>query len=271
MVSDEGDELIGSAPPWVGRLLEAEKAGLLKHGFRDKHPYAHEARLLFFSVLDEEWPDLKRELFLRCWPLFQSACAPFNEPRNDCTAWSLPVADRGEKFLVPLFLLNLRSLEISRESESLRLEFIAWSQAGRGIRDQWFLESAFYTLRTVSPTSRSGSYDGSNDGWRYPFERTFPHRWPIPPPKVNVTASAKELKQAGRLYEKQRALRFEVPSTMNSDHARWTIARLSDAQRTWPMMVDRFAPLGRYEDGVSEAKRRVRHFASWIDLTIGSA
>lgn len=258
-----------SPPPGIERLIEAGKKGLLSHEFLSKRPYAHQARILFFSVLDQEWPELKRNLFHKCWPLFQEACSPFVGLRAGAQpSWAFPVHANGDSFIIPGQLLNLRQLEVSEDFENLRREFIEWSDAGRGIRDEWFLESAFHTLRSVAPTSKSHDFDGSDQPWLYPFERTYPHRWPPPAPHVNAMSPSIVIKRARRDHLKIRSLRFLVPKSMSSDHARWTAARLSDPNLSWSVLVDRFPQLKRYNEGISEAKRRVRKFAAWIDLNL---
>lgn len=261
-----------SPPPSVERLIEAGKKGLLQLEFINERPHAHEARMLFLAVLDEEWPDLKRDLFRRCWALFQEACFPFiSIPIGSQPWWVIPVGVPPVQFLIPTQLLNFRHLEVSEDFEDLRQEFMAWSQAGRGIRDEWLMESAFHTLRSVNPTLRKLDYDGSDQPWLYPFEGTFPHRWTPPVPVLDSAAPLSLSKKARRDYLKENALRFQVPLAMSSEHARWTVARLSDPKLSWSDLVDRFPALKRYNEGISEAKRRVRRFAKWIDLSMSGS
>jgi hypothetical protein len=256
-------------PPSVERLIEAGKKGVLSHQFIRQKPYAHEARVLFFSVLDEEWPQLKRDLFHRCWPLFQEACAPFIAmSAGEKPWWAVPVQAGPEQFVIPVQLFDFRHLEVSEDFQDLRREFLTWSEAGRGIRDEWFIESAFHTLRSAAPASKETNYDGSDQPWLYPFEFRHPHRCPPPAPLVDVTAPPSMIDEARRDYRKEYALRFQVPKDMSSDHARWTVARLSDPNLSWSGLMDRFPQLKVYDDGVSEAKRRVKKFARWIDLNL---
>jgi hypothetical protein len=259
-----------SPPPSVERLIQAGKKGSLKYDFLAERPHAHEARILFLSVLDEEWPELKRDLFHRCWPLFQEACSPFAAMTvGDQPELAIPVlARRGAAFLIPMQLLSFRHLELSDDFEDLRQAFMAWSHAGRGIRDEWFIESAFHTLRSAAPASKDKAYDGSDEPWLYPFEGTYPHRWPPPAQLVDSTVPPSVIRKARREYLKKHSQRFQVPKDMSSDHARWTVARLSDSKLSWADLVDRFHALKRYSEGISEAKRRVRRFAKWIDLSL---
>jgi hypothetical protein len=257
----------------------------------------HSARKLFCSLLDEEWPDLKKSLIERVWPAYRSCWrtweewAEGDEPEDyarirsnegsDRESWSEEV-EHG--LIAPAAVSDLRKLSHSKPCIDLWKAFIAWADAN-AIRDEWMLQTALATLRRtlfsapLAPDLQQVVWDYDcpfYDLWvpdlpilygTGPAHASGNSKFPDPGEWESWERRARrEFENTLRELRKQFVAPWAVSHPNASAHCRWTIARLSGL--TWSQVVMRFPEIGRYSEAIPEAKRRVRMFAKIIRLTL---
>ena len=258
------------------------------------------------------WQETKRDDFspararirvrMRWFPDGRTPGPTFEAPRS---VWSVP---------------HLRQTRIPA-CKNLWKALRIWSaNAGRGVRDDWLLESALVSLTHYGPGDETPTdpvfqlgEDKSSEQffWRYthqfhsseripsftphftggaldrkgrPWHPDAPAIWI--PDREGLYGSWKQfeqrminqLKRQLSDYRKDLIAHHGLNKAGYRNYARWTIARLSG--RTWPEIDERFGlsrgsvnsisrhSAGVYSDGISQAKKRVREFASEIGLTL---
>jgi hypothetical protein len=108
----------------------------------------HEARLLFFRLLNAEWPTLQQSLVAKVLPAYR-ACW------REAPATPFPRRDRIRKggFEAPITICRWSKLRYSRRHVDLRRALYEWaSEVGRGLQLDWILDSALATLEQYCPT-----------------------------------------------------------------------------------------------------------------------
>src|SRR5580704_4500237 len=95
---------------------------------------AHTGRVLFFSLLDEEWPELKRSLFRCVWKPFCEACPPYPTGAASAPYGTAPVRTAsGEFFVIPQAWFTYHDLCGSDDFGDLKQSFVTWTQSGLGV------------------------------------------------------------------------------------------------------------------------------------------
>ena len=256
----------------------------------------HEARLLFFAYLDEQWPALKQSLIEKVWPAYR-AC--WRQSATDIgTSWPPRGHVRTEfpgddcAFVAPQAVWSWSHLQHSRSCSDLRRAVSGWgSTAGRGLHYDWLLESALVSLGQYSPSQDKPKHTAPflwryghqfhSRGWGLTFEPKFvgtmmhpeqePARWL--PRHESYFGTWEQFKRRMRnqlerelsRYRKGVVTHWGLNKGQHVNYARWTIARLSGL--AWPEVVARFPELQKYTEGETQAKKRVREFAAEIEIS----
>jgi hypothetical protein len=258
---------------------------------------------LFLSLLDSEWPELGKDLIEKVWPAYRACwreAAEYGRPSDGRVSIRYP--DEGSaplgwrNFAAPAAVWSFPLLRRSRVCADLRRALFDWAQsAGRGLRDDWLLESALVSLGQYPPSEKAPRLEF----WRYsdPFHgrvhspvfvprftgtRQHPNddaRWlPHPPEYYGTWTEFKRRMRSqfdAQLSEYRKVVMAQCGVEKGNYHhyARWTVARLSGL--TWPEIVERYQlqrlpgkRLGGYTDGETQCKKGVRAFAAEIGVTL---
>jgi hypothetical protein len=237
----------------------------------------HQGRLLFLSVLDQEWPELKTRLFEIVGPAYQQCWREWPDTsRQPPRGFVGRQTSDGPGFIAPRAVWRWRKLLRSRKCGELRAAMQSWAAtSGLGLVDEWLLESALITL----------DY-GTSGPWRY-YRFSYPHAWgsvfvpqlrdpqwlpgyvwPYGTGDEFVRRMQNEFRRELSRYHKTVMAQWGISNQSTVEYARWTVVRLSGAP--WSAVVGRFSSLQRYSEGETQAKKRVRQFAAEIALSLKS-
>ena len=256
----------------------------------------HEARLLFFSLLDAEWPALKESLIDTVWPAYR-ACwqhAPTDTPwprRGRIRKWFLS-ASKMAALEAPAAIGRWSNLRRNRNFSKLRRALLDWAGSNSILRRDWMLDSALATLGKCF----GDRTDNAAIWWRYGYQQNEA-KWGLTfePKFVGTIAHPEEAARwlpekesyfgTREQFERRMRNQFERELSryckgimshwgLNKGrhilYARWTVARLSGL--TWRQVVARFpAELDRYTEPVTHAKKQVRDFLKEIDPTLADS
>ena len=248
----------------------------------------HRARRLFFELLDREWPALKESLIKQVWPVYRTCWQGLpngfkNPPAPGTVRIQYPEVD-DRVFVAPRAVWKWSELRDSEQCIELRLALTAWAlSAGRGLRDGWVLESALKSLshlplqKMPAPREFYWDYAAPKTQKGDPFAPNF--RGPILdalwlPEYESRFGTWEQFENRMRnhferelsRYRKKMIGQWSLSKGNHRNYAQWTIARLSGL--TWAQVVKRYSALGKYSDGIVQAKKRVREFSSEIGLDL---
>jgi hypothetical protein len=200
-------------------------------------------------------------------------------------------------FLRPFELTSWSRLQASRRFASLRRAVTNWAQSsGRGIHDEWLVSAGLQSLNRLPPL-----LDSPIEQFYWESAGQHDHNWPVFSPNlkdrrghgqpcwVHSSAGGPAMQAAVEAYhgtwdrfatemrnqfERELSKYRKVIMTRSiskgnaAAYANWTVARM--AGLSWPQIAKRYG-LGRYSEGETQAKKRVREFASEIGLTLGES
>ena len=241
----------------------------------------HEGRVLFFSLLNQEWPELKIDLIDKVWPAYRQCWREWPDTSRRPPRGFVGRHSPDGAWMAPAALLDWNILVRSRVGAELRRAMNDWaSGSGRGLVDAWLLDSALVSLHFYSPALEKPC--ATKAPWQYSYKFRHSNRWgrmfqaQLTEPQWRPgddwyfgswdqfeRRMVNEFRRSLSAYRKAVMAEWGISKENAEMYARWTIARLSGL--SWPEIVKRYS-LRRYSEGETQAKKRVKEFSAEIGL-----